>query len=109
MGPAWDPVQQQWATAPAAGLAQQHAQQQVQQQQWASGAAAAPSHPGLGWQAQAAALQQQLGPQQQGMQPPPQGQLQAAGQGQHTTKLQRDVPPGGPAEALLRLAVRICW
>ncbi|PRW33516.1 hypothetical protein C2E21_7559 [Chlorella sorokiniana] len=108
MGPAWDPVLQQWTTAEPA--LQQHAQQHAQQpqhQQWPSRATAPPpSHPGLGWQSQAAALQQQLSAQQQGMLPP--DQPQAAGQGQHATKLQRDVPPGGPAEALLRLAVRIC-
>ena len=103
MGPAWDPMQQQWAAAPAAAQQAQQAQQQ-----WPSSAART-SHPGLGWQAQAAVQQ----PQQRhpGMQQPgqAQGRSQGPGPGQHATKLQRDVPPGGPAEAFLCLAVRIYW
>ncbi|KAI7843031.1 hypothetical protein COHA_003363 [Chlorella ohadii] len=71
-----------------------------------------PQQPGL--------QQHQASVRQQGLPQPPQGQLQglvqaqgqrqytSRGHGQQGSKLQRDLPPGGPAEALLRLAVRIC-
>ena len=110
MGPVWDPSTQQWMATPGSS---------PQQPLWpASGASQVPASAataaaaGLGWPAaQAAALAAAAAAQPQGAPQAQQATRQGVqrGNGGPLTKLERDLPPGGPGEALLRLAVQICW